>query len=224
MGFSRERRRLLGWAAAGLAAGSARAAWARRVFPQAETTEFLALRHGEVIGLRRQEIGREGGDLVVRNEEELRVGPDAQPIYRYVQRCEEVWRTGWLQALVSDTEEDGQQWRVRAERIDGIFSGVSNGRRFTVSGYAITNTFWHRDAHSQQGLLDVTDGWVKLIQGQLIGEEKVTVGNERRDSKHYLIFGQINRHLWYDLDCRLVRLRAPLRDGSEVIYEVPEGV
>ena len=65
---------------------------------------------------------------------------------------------------------------------------------------------------------------VKLIQGQLIGEERITVGHERRDSKHYLIAGQINRHLWYDLDCRLVRLQAPLRDGSEVVYEVPGGI
>lgn len=224
MAFSRQRRRLLGWAAAGLVAGPARAALARRVFPQAETTEFLAYRDAEIIGLRRLDIGRDGDDLVVRTEEDLTLGPAGNPSYRYLQRCEEVWRTGWLHALICDTEEDDRRWRVRAERVDGIFTGVSNGRQFTVSGYAITNTFWHRDAHSQQGLLDVTDGWVKLIQGQLLGEEKITVGNERRDSKHYLIFGQINRHLWYDLDCRLVRLRAPLRDGSEVLYEVPEGV
>ena len=224
MAFKLERRRILTWAAAGLVAGSARSAWARRVFPQPETTEFLALRNGQVIGLRRLDIGRDGGDLVVRTEEELTLGPSAAPSYRYLQRCEEVWRIGWLHALVCDTEEDDRLWRVRAERKDGIFSGVSNGRRFTVSGYPITSTFWHRDAHSQQGLLDVTDGWVKLIQGQLVGEERITVGNELRDSKHYLIFGQINRHLWYDLDCRLVRLRAPLRDGSEVLYEVPEGI
>ena len=220
MQFSANRRHLLAFGAAGLVAAWAPGAWARRVFPEAETTEFLGLRHDQVIGLRRLEIGREGGDLVVRTEEDLTVGPEAQPSYRYTQRCEEVWRTGWLHALVCDTEEDGRLWRVRAERVDGIFSGVANGRRFSVSGYPITSTFWHRDAHSQQGLLDVTDGWVKLIQGQLVGQERIKVGKETRDSKHYLIYGQINRHLWYDLDCRLVRLRAPLRDGSEVVYEV----
>ncbi len=222
--FSRARRRLLGWGAAGLVAATAPGAWARRVFPEAETTEFLAYRNGEIIGLRRMEIVRDGDDLIVHNQEELTLGPESAPRYRYVQRCEEVWRGGWLHGLVSDTREDERTWRVRAERDEGIFKGLSNGRQFSVSGYAITNTFWHRDAHSQQALLDVTDGWVKLIQGQLIGEERITVGHERRDSKHYLIAGQINRHLWYDLDCRLVRLRAPLRDGSEVLYEVPGGI
>ena len=195
-------------------------AWARRVFPEPESTEFLVSRNDLVVGRRLLEIGRDGDDLIIRNEEELTVGPPAQPIYRFKQRCEEVWRVGWLHALVTDTEQDGRLWKVRAERRDGVFGGVSNGLQFTVSGYTITSTFWHRDAHSQRALIDVIDGHVKLIQGRFIGDEQIRVGGEQRASKHYLINGQINRHLWYDLDCRLVRLRAPLRDGSEVLYEV----
>lgn len=216
----RQRRRFLGLAAVALFAGRAGAARAGCVFPPAGVTEFLALRDEQVIGRRRLEITRQGTEMVVRNDEELTLGPAASPRYHFLQHCEEVWRIGWLDSLVADTEEDGRLWKVRAERRDGIFGGLANGHQFSVSGYPITTTFWHRDSHSQRALLDVIDGMIKLIHGELVGEEEVPVGGAPRLCKHYLIYGQINRHLWYDLECRLVRIRAPLPDGSEVLYEV----
>lgn len=206
--------------AAGLTLAWAPSAAARLVFPDDGTLAYLVSRNDQVVGERRQSISRASGDLVVRLDQSLAVGPAGRPFYRLEQHVEEVWHDGWLHALVSDTEEDGRLWRVRAERRNGVFGGLANGLDFTVSGYAITSTFWHRDTPTQEALLDVVDARVKLIRGRLVGEETLSRRGRDLATKHYLIHGQLNSHLWYDEDCRLVRLRTPLRDGSEVIYDL----
>ena len=157
------RRQLLA-AGAGLATLSGSRALAQCVFPDDGESEFLALRYEQVVGRRRLRITRRGGEIIVRLDHEIVIGPASRPRYSLEQHVEEVWRVGWLQALVSDTEEDGRRWRVRAERHEGVFGGVSNGLAFTVSGYAVTSSFWHRDTPLQDALLDVIDARVKLVQ------------------------------------------------------------
>jgi hypothetical protein len=190
------------------------------VFAPDGALAFQALRHDLVVGERRLSIDRASGDLVVRLDEDVAIGPAGRRSYRLVRHVEEVWRDGWLQALVSDTEENGRLWRVRAERSGGALAGVSNDLRFSVSGYPITSSYWHRDTPTQEALLDVTDGFVKVIRGRLVGEETLPVAGQALPTRHFLIHGELSAHLWYDAEARLVRLRAPLPDGSELLYEI----
>ncbi len=195
-------------------------ALARRVFPEDGASEFLVLRNDVVIGKRTLSVSRASGDLVVRQDIEFRVGPKGAAIDSFEQHSEEIWRDGWLHAVVSDTEDNGALWRVRAERIEGIFQGLVNGLAFTVSGYPITSTLWHRDTWSQQALLDVTDARIKLIRGHKLGEVALALPGGRIRATRYAIRGEINRDVWYDSDCRLVRVSQPLRDGSVVVSEL----
>ena len=207
--------------AGGLAAGFAGPAQARRVFPEDGELDYLGLRQGDqaqVVGRRRVRFSRASGDFVARIDVSLQLGP-AAPRYRFEQHSEEVWRDGWLHAVTCDTDDDGALWRVRAERQEGIFGGAVNDLGFTVSGYPITSTLWHRDVPSQQALLDVTDARVKLIRGQLLGEETVAAAGAAINAKRYSIRGEINHDLWYDEDCSLVRFSQPLRDGSLIVFE-----
>ncbi|MCG8358272.1 MAG: DUF6134 family protein [Kiloniellales bacterium] len=196
------------------------AASARRVFPADGQSEFLAIRNDRVIGRRRLAFSRDSGDLVVRHDTEFLAGPEGAPLHRFVQHSEESWRDGWLHAVVADSDDNGALWRVRAERRDGILQGQVNGAGFTVSGYPITSTLWHRDVPSQQALFDITDARVKLIRGREIGEETLALPGGTAKAKRYAIRGEINGDLWYDQDCRLVRASHPLRDGSLVVFEL----
>ena len=230
--MDRRRRRLLGEAGAALVVGlsgpglwglavAPRAALARRVFPADGVSEFLALRHDRiVVGRQRLAVSRASGDLVVRQDVEFQTGPRSAPAHSFSQHSEETWREGWLHAVICDTEADGGLWKVRAERIDGIFQGQVNGFGFTVSGYPITSTLWHRDTPTQQALFDITDARVKLIRGHVLGEETLALPGGTAAAKRYAIRGEINRDVWYDGDCRLVRSSLPLADGSVVVFEL----
>lgn len=207
---------------AGVTVGLGGPAQARRVFPEDGELDYLGLRQGDlgqVVGRRRVRFSRASGDFVARIDTNLQLGAAATPRYRFEQHSEEVWRDGWLQAIVCDTDDDGALWRVRAERQGGIFRGAVNDFSFTVSGYPITSTLWHRDVPSQQALLDVADARVKLISGRLLGEETVSAAGAKVSAKRYAIRGEINHDLWYDRDCSLVRFSLPLRDGSLLVFE-----
>jgi len=113
------------------------------------------------------------------------------------------------------------RWRVRAERDEhGVFQGVVNGLQFTVSGYAITSSFWHRDTPTQEALLDVIDARVKLIRASDRGVEDITVRGEAIKARHYSVWGEIQREVWYDMDCALVRVVLPVTVGTPVTLEL----
>lgn len=207
-------------ALSGLALASP-AALARRVFPPDGTLDYLALRFDEVVGRQQVRFSRETGDFIVRRDVEIELFRPGAPPYRFIHHSQETWDDGWLTDLVSDTEDDGVRWRVRADRDEhGVFQGVVNGLQFTVSGYAITSSFWHRDTPSQEALLDVIDARVKLIRASDLGIEEITVRGEPTQVRHYSVWGEIQREVWYDMECALVRVVLPARMGAPVTLEL----
>ncbi len=141
------------------------------------------------------------------------------PLFRFVHHADAVWADGWLHAVVSDTDDDGRHYRLRAERRDGIFQGSLNGRAFTVLGDIIPTSLWHRDTPASEALFDTIDGMVKLVRPRLIGAEQVPVGGKPVLAKHYALSGAFRRELWYDADCNLVRVAWLARDGSQIVLE-----
>jgi hypothetical protein len=188
-------------------------------FPADGEIDFMVLRHGQVIGGHRIRFTRDSGDLVVRSDIEVRLSLLGTTLFRFVHHAEEVWREGWLHAVVSDTDDDGARYRVRAERVDGIFQGKVNGAAFTVSGYIIPASLWHRDTPAVEILFDLVDARPKVIRGRLLGEEEVRSRGRAVTAKHYVLTGQLQRELWYDLDCNLVGAAFPARDGSRITLE-----
>ena len=216
-----ERRRLLQLSGAALAtallpAGPARA---DRVFPPDGEVDFMALRHGKVIGAHRIRFSRGNGRFVVRSDIEIEIRLLGAPLYRFVHHAEEAWVEGWLHAVVSDTDDDGRLYRLRAERRDGIFGGTVNGAAFTVSGYIIPTSLWHRDTPASEALFDTVDARVKVVRPRLVGSERVPVKGKPVEATHHALRGAFQRDLWYDADCNLVRVAWLARDGSEIALE-----
>lgn len=196
-----------------------RRAMAKRVFPADGAVAFVARRQGSVVGGHRLKFAREAGAFSVRTDIVLDVRTGGAPLRRFVHHAEEIWREGWLDAVVSDTDDDGRRYQVRAEREAGIFTGTVNGAAFTVSGYIIPSSLWHRDTPDSQILFDTVDGRVKVIRSELIGSEDVPAGGATVSARHFAIRGGIPRDVWYDADCRLVRIAMIGRDGVPVVFE-----
>ena len=190
-----------------------------QVFPNDGEVDFMALRHDQVVGHHRIRFSRGGGDFVVRSDVAIEVSAGATSWYRYGHHAEEVWRGGWLHSVVSDTDDQGLLYRVRAERRDGIFKGIANGVSFTVSGYLIPTSLWHHDTIAMEALFDVVDARVKLVRARRLGTESVSVRGAPVAAERYALTGEIRRNLWYDADCRLVRIGLLAPDGSEIVFE-----
>lgn len=211
---------LAGLAGAGAAlAMPASRARAQRVFPAAGRVDFLGRRQGVVAGTYRFRFAQQPGRFIVRTDIDLDVRSGAAPLWRYVHHAEEVWRDGWLDAVVADTDDDGRRFKVRAERQAGIFTGTVNGAAFTVAGYIVPASLWYRDTPDSEALFDTVDGRVKVVRSTLLGSENVPAGKTAVSSRHYAITGGIVRDVWYDTECGLVRLALPGRDGVPIVFE-----
>ena len=191
---------------------------ARRLFPADGAVRFVARRLGETVGEHRLTFARRDGRFTVRSDIDLDVRMGGAPLLRFVHHAEETWIDGWLDALVSDTNDDGRRYQVRAAREGGIFTGAVNGAAFTVSGYIIPSSLWHRDTTDSQTLLDTVDGRVKVVRSELVGSEEVAVGGDTVSARHYAIHGGIPRDVWYDADDRLVRISLTGRDGVPIVF------
>ena len=194
-----------------------RRAIARRVFPPDGGLDFKVLRHGKVIGAHRIRFSRDRGRFIVRSDVEA--GRPGGSLFRFVHHAEEVWAGGWLHGVVSDTDDDGRLYRLRAKRRDGVFAGTVNGAAFTVSGYIIPSSLWHRDTPVSAALFDTVDGRVKAVRPHFIAHEQVRLAGKAVAAKHYRLLGEIRRDLWYDADCSLVRAAWLARDGSKITME-----
>ncbi|RDD60718.1 DUF6134 family protein [Ferruginivarius sediminum] len=191
------------------------------VFPPEGSIGYRVLREGDEIGQHIATFKRRGDDLIAINDIEIVVKMLGIPVYRYEHRSEEVWKKGWLTAVESTTNKDGKKKSLRGERRDEAMRLVVNGEKNrSVSGYVVTTSLWHRDTPFEQGLMDIEDGEVKLIKGQLVARETVPVGNGEVEARHYSVTGEMARELWYDDRCRLVRVEFNTKkDGSRIILE-----
>jgi len=216
-----ERRRVLQIAAGGLAGAllPALPAAACRVFPLDGTLDFTVLRNRTAIGFHRIRFARRDGRFVVRIDIGFEVRLQGLSVHRYAHHAEETWTDGWLTGLVSDTDDDGKLYRLRAETRAGIFQGKINGAGFTVSGYIIPSSLWHRDTPAVEALLDTTDGLVKMVRGRRLDQDEIMVKGEAIQADHYALSGELNYHLWYDSDCALARVSLVGRDGSAIELE-----
>ncbi|TQV83257.1 DUF6134 family protein [Denitrobaculum tricleocarpae] len=189
-------------------------------FPADGERQFDISRNGSLVGSQSFRFSRRDGQLLVRSAIDIEVTRGSTLLYRYRHDAEESWLAGRLQAFVSDTDDNGTRYLVRAERIEGIFRGRVNGQSFTVSGFVVPASFWHRDTPSSQVLWDGVDGEVKVVRGEDQGPERIEVLGETVEARRYELGGQIQRVLWYDRRCALVRMSYLAQDGAKFVVQL----
>lgn len=189
-------------------------------FPPDGDRHFDITRNGALVGSQAFSFFRQDNLFLVRRDVRIEVNRQGRTLYSYRHRAEESWAAGRLQSFVGDTDDDGTRYLVRAERVDDIFRGQVNGQSFTVSGFVVPASFWHRDTPASQALWDGVDGLVKVINGRDRGMETLQLQGKAIQTRRFELDGQIQRSLWYDEHCALVRMSYLARDGSEFVAEL----
>lgn len=202
----RQMLKLLGGGAAGLWLPGA-AARACGLHPAQAAWRFDVLRHGDVIGDHVFTFRQGGGDFVVEVAIDIAVGLLGVTLFRFTHQAEEVWRDGRLQALASDTDDDGTPWRVRYARDGGRLRGAVNGTPAEAPGDILPASLWHRDTVAARRLLDTVDGAVKPVTPEVLGPD------------HFRLAGGMQREVWTGGDCSLTKVVFPARDGSLIALE-----
>ena len=178
---------------------------------------FRVLRDGSDIGVHTISVSRDGADVQVAIDIELKVKILGITAYRYEMSNREVWRDGMLMSMESQSNDDGDEafcrCRASAGRIEvegSVWSGV-------VAGDSASTTYWNKAFLERKLWISTADGdplKVKIAKagaGEIngIATEKWTVGGDMDIDLHY------NNDEWVS-----VRFDA----GGEDAFYVPEGL
>jgi len=214
------RRRFLTGSAALVGTGLAPTpAMARRLFPADLTDRYVAWLGDRAVGEQEISFKRASGRFIVQVKIALQfTAPEAGDV-SYAHESQEVWQTGRLHGLTSQTHIDGRAQTVTAQRQSGaLMVDGSEVNPFQVTTYLVPSSLWHRDSRLVDVFLDVESGGVLFVRPRYAGKETLHQGGGEVDAHRYTIRGQLNRESWYDADCVLVRWDLPLSAGDWISF------
>jgi hypothetical protein len=184
--------------------------------PPAERLDYAVTREGSPVGLQTVEFLHEGEGLVVRTHIEIDVRFLSISLYRFRHDAEERWADGRLAAFSSSTDDDGKQREVALVAKDGRLMGRYNDNPVDLPGDLVPASLWHPATLTATVLLDPIRGRTRDVSVADQGMEEVTAAGGEIEARHYAMTGQITRDLWYDDEGKLVLVRFPAKDGSEI--------
>ncbi len=181
---------------------------------------YRLVRHGSEIGRHTLTFERQGDALTVRIAVDAQIRLLSIPIARYTHRAVETWQGETLVGLTGQTNKNGQQDWVNAQRTsEGMVVLGSKTARYIAPAQAIGISYWNKRM--------LNGPMISLENGELL-RPKVA---ERRieavplasggtiPAERYNISGVFNVDVWYDRTDTWASLALDISDGSEVRYE-----
>ena len=187
--------------------------------PPGNQVPFLVRRDGDRIGQHTLTFRREGDDTVVDVAIGLGVFIGPIRVFRYNHSNREVWRNGRLISLVSETDNDGDDYAVRGETTgDGFRVSGADGTQ-VLPDDIISTSYWRRETVEQDRLLNTQNGRVMAVQVAPLGTETIRAAGQDITASRYRTSGDLQLDVWYSEAGQWVKLRFENR-GSEIDYEL----
>lgn len=180
---------------------------------------FTAYRNGSRLGFHRLDFSGTEERLVVDIEITFDVKLAFIPVYRYRHRNREVWEEGKLVSLSSDTDDNGDAFKVEAIREGERLIVNGAGGRLDLPGDLPSTSYWNEATIPRGEWIDTQRGELARSDVTTKPPEQVKVAGEIVEANRYDLAGDITCSLWY-ANGRWVRLLFAGEDGSEIEYTV----
>lgn len=223
--------------ATGATLATASSAWAN-ASPYGNSLVFAAHRNGQKIGTHSVSFHEEAGQQIVSTSIDFAVRMIGIAVYRYQHRSREVWTGDRCTAVVTETNDNGEKYAVRAQH-DGAslvvrrrepqsFIKTSTGDealdqqhwiREVHPGSILPSTHWNIAQTRQQALLNTQTGKITRVSVREVGRETVTTANQSPPATHFAYSGDIEMSQWFDDRSRWVKSTfKATTDGSTIEY------
>ena len=185
---------------------------------EADARIFDIIRQGQTIGQLTQSLStRPDGLTEVHIRISVKVTVFAFTAYQFEQTETEVWEGERLKSLISESDDNGERYKVASELIQGKLRTTVNGQ---TSDYPEMPpaSLWRPIPTVATLVLDPTDGKPTAISATETGWETITVKGKPLRTRHVIWGGELKRELWYDASGALVQSHLVGDDGSDVVY------
>lgn len=177
------------------------------------------------IGFHRFEVKQSDGRETVDIEANFEITFFAIPFYRYGHSNQEVWRNGCLESIRSQTDDNGDSFKVEGRRVQGGFNVMTQSEAYNLDGSCVmTFAYWNMDMLEQSALLNAQTGEYLPIQVEYAGEETLVLDGESvRASRHQLRnpAQEIDITVWYETKSRRWLSLESRVGGDRVIRYIP---
>ena len=193
-----------------------------------QALKFTVYREDAPIGYHNFNFRPKGAKLEVDIDVDLEVKMMFVTAFKFRHVASEVWENGRLLRMVSETNDDGDPYKVKVERRGAGMLVEVNGKRRLAPGDILPSNLWNRAILKEDKILHpilgeilplvVTELGVREIETEVYG--KLSVEGFK------LVGGEIfQREVWYSNDGRLIEVgfNTPL-DGSRITYKLDSTV
>jgi hypothetical protein len=190
--------------------------------PYGPTLSFAVYRNGEPIGRHTLAFQHNGPDLTVSTTIDFAVRVLGITAYRYTHRGQEVWNGDAFQSALTQTDDNGTKYTVRAQRTaNGIDVQRTSGREVMPAG-TLPTSHWNVRQISETTLLNTQNGAQAHIQVTPLGRGRVKTASGWIDANHYRYSGDVTKDQWFDDRGRWVKTTFKASDGSTIEYILQE--
>ena len=139
--------------------------------------------------------------------------------YRYEHEAREVWRQGCLEAIESQTDDNGKTHAVNGERQGDQFSIEAQHGHATLPACPMSFAYWNPAILNRAKLLNAQTGEHVDVRIEYAGEQLFAVnGNDVKVRRYELSTEGRQFAVWYDLDGRWLGLEAQVEEGRKLRY------
>ena len=193
-----------------------------------QALKFTVYRGDAPIGYHNFNFRPKGAMLEVDIDVDLEVKMMFVTAFKFRHVASEVWENGRLIRMESETDDDGDPYKVKVERRgDGMLVEV-NGQRRLAPGDILPSNLWNRAILKKDKILHPILGQVLPLKVTDLGMREIEAdGFGKIPVEGFeLVGGEIfQREVWYSKDGRLIEVgfNTPL-DGSRITYKLDSSV
>lgn len=199
----------------------ARASAAIVVPTAAADRRFSVVYAGDKIGTHTVSYSEATGETRITTSIDLAVKAFFFTVFAYNHRSEEIWRTGRLVSLRSETVEDGETLHISGAATPQGFRVVSKGGPFIAAATTLTsNSLWTPAVLRQATVVDAQHGGIIGVSARKDADEHIVIGGRRvRATRYTFITPYLAGSIWYDEDNLWVRGDFE-RGGAKILYQL----
>lgn len=170
---------------------------ASAVIPDDGKIEFEILRDGKPFGSHTVSFDEQGSETRVSIDIEMKYTLGPVTLFRYEHSNEEIWQGDKVVSLVSQTNDDGDDYAVNASW-GSVLNVEANGQRFEAPAGVYTTSYWNPITLKTDKLLNTQKGQVEEVQVSYKGQEEFTTGVDVLKADRYAVEATLPLEVWYD--------------------------
>lgn len=179
---------------------------------------FQVLLDDKPIGQHNFTVTHNNGQTQISNSARFAVKFLGFTAYTYQHNNTEIWQNNCLSSMQANTNDNGEQLVVKAQRNGNILSVNTGKTDKTHTGCQRSFAYWNLTHMKSPQLLNSQTGELVATRLQAMGTETITASGQSVPAQRYRLTGKdIQIDLWYSAQNRWLGLES-LKDGRRIRY------